>query len=66
MEKLKKTFDTKIKKIILFMILDLCCLMISSLLAIVLRFDFVSIPKVYIYNIYLLFIIDAIIAITMY
>lgn len=63
MKQLKEFLNIKRRRIIMFVLLDLIVLILSSFLAIALRFDFINIPELYLNNIYKYFIIDAIIMI---
>ena len=62
-EKIKNFLSVKRRRIIAFIILDIFVLMLSSFLAIALRFDFINIPELYIDNIYKYLIVDALILI---
>ena len=63
MERIKKFLSTKRRRIMMFILLDVVVLILSSFLAIALRFDFINIPDIYIDNIYKYIIIDALILI---
>ena len=47
MKKVNELLRKKLFKIIIFMVLDICVMIVASFLAIALRFDFVDIPKQY-------------------
>lgn len=66
MKKVKKVMTKKTVRTILFIILDILALIICSLLAIATRFDFSSIPNMYIDNIYNYLLIDIIILICIF
>ena len=63
MEKIKNFLSVKRRRIIAFVLLDIVVLMLSSFLAIALRYDFINIPELYIDNIYKYILIDALILI---
>ena len=58
MKKLKKIMSQKTQRIILFIILDVIVLTLCSFLSIGLRFDFNTIPTIYIENIYTYLVLD--------
>ena len=60
MRKVDKLFNKKRSRILIFMLLDIIILIISSFMAIALRFDLMYIPKLYFNNIYNYLIIDII------
>ena len=63
MKEVKKLINTKTKRIIMFIILDLIVLTLCSFLSLALRFDFVNIPETYLNNTYTFLLIDGLILI---
>ena len=59
MKKIKNAFNKRTRNILIFMLLDVCSLLLSSVLAIALRFDFFNVPSIYLNNIYISFVFDA-------
>ena len=58
MKKFYEIFNVRNRRIITFILIDIVVLIISSFLAIALRFDLVYIPKIYFDNVYNYLIID--------
>lgn len=58
MEKISQLFSKKVNKVVLFMLYDIVVFIISSFLAISLRFDFTVIPMTYSKNLYALLYLD--------
>lgn len=59
MHKVKEFFDKKSARITLFLLCDLFAVIITSLLAVGLRFDFDNIPNNYLINSYKYYVLDA-------
>ncbi len=59
MHKVKEFFDKKSARITLFLLCDLFAVIITSLLAVGLRFDFDNIPNNYLVNSYKYYVLDA-------
>ena len=63
MKRIRKFLSNKKRRIFTFILLDMIILLLSSFLAIQLRYDFISAPELYLNNIYKYLIIDTIILI---
>ena len=63
MKRIRKFLSNKKRRIFTFILLDMIILLLSSFLAIQLRYDFISAPELYLNNIYKYLIIDVIILI---
>ncbi len=66
MDKIENVLSVKRRRILMFMILDVIILILSSFLAIALRFDFSNIPVLYMDNIYTYLLIDSVLLITIF
>ena len=66
MERIENIFSIKRRRILMFVMLDIIIVILSSFLAIALRFDFNSIPKSYINNVYNYLLIDTVLLIVIF
>ncbi|MDO4963757.1 MAG: polysaccharide biosynthesis protein, partial [bacterium] len=66
MKKIKNLCKKKIGKILLFIVLDIVLIFLSSFLALWIRFDFNIIPKIYLCNFYFYLFIDIIIMLVIF
>ena len=66
MERIENVLSVKRRRILMFMILDIIILILSSFLAIALRFDFSDIPSIYMDNIYTYLLIDSVMLILIF
>ena len=66
MERIESVLSIKKRRILVFMILDIVLLILSSFIAIALRFDFNDIPALYVNNIYTYLLIDSVLLILIF